>query len=449
MAGENMQHHRSRAIVVGGGIGGLAATAALAGVYAEVLVLERDKLPSIATARTGVPHGKQPHVLLLGAQRALEELLPGFEHELGVAGAVRLNLELDGSMNWPRVGDFPKRDFGMTFYAASRPLVEFTIARRVAALPNVNIIQNCRVEELMPHKSTVAGVRYTVRGSQKTSVEADLIVDASGRHSKLTLEALAAMGRSIPVDTEIDIDIAYTTAIYRKPHNAPTNWKYSYVLANPPDDGRSALLIPIEGERWMATLVARHGQRVPTDPDGFLDFARGLRTPLIFDAIKDAERLEPLSNFVVRGSRWRHYERLRDFPHGLLPIGDTICGFNPVYGQGMCVAAQEAVLLRQLLDQPEQELQASFFTGLSSIVAPAWSSSVADFAYPMTGGDRPSDLAARLRFSAAIIQLAAHAPDIHRLFVEVFNMLRSPSVFHEPAIRDLILASMAEPACVH
>lgn len=444
-----MKYNRNRAIVIGGGIGGLTAAAALAGRFSEIVLLERDCSPSTAAARMGVPHGKQPHVLLLGAQRAFEDLFPGFENDLGTAGGVPLNLEFDGSMNWPRVGAFPKRDFGMTFYAASRPLVESIIARRVASISNVRILQNCRAETLVPKGSRIGAVQYSVRGGASTVLEADLIIDATGRHSKLTLDALAAMEREIPEDTEIDIDIAYTTTVYKIPEDAPTSWKYSYLLANPPDDGRSALLIPIEGGRWMATLVARHGQRVPSDPDGFLAFAKGLRTPLIFEAIKNAERLEPLSNFVVRGSRWRHYERLGDFPVGLLPIGDTICGFNPVYGQGMCVAAKEAVLLRELLDAQEHELQTQFFAGLPAIISPAWSSSVADFAYPQTGGERPSDIAARLRFSAAIIQLAAREPDIHRLFVEVFNMLKPPSVFQDPPVRERILASMAEPERVH
>ncbi|GAA5266521.1 hypothetical protein ACOSOMT5_P2949 [Acidiphilium sp. MT5] len=436
--------NQRRAIVVGSGIGGLAASAALAENFSEVFVLERDTLPLGAMSRAGVPHGKQPHVLLLGTQRALEDLFPGFERDLGAAGAVPLNLEFDGSMNWPRVGSFPRRDFGMTFYAASRPLVENTLARRVSALPNVKIMQNCRCDRFVSESERVFAVSYAERGGESKILHADLIVDATGRHSKLTLDAIATMGLEPPEETEIDIDIAYTTAIYKIPEGASFDWKYSYVLANPPDDGRSALLIPIEGGRWMVTLVARHGQRVPSDPDGFVGFAKALRTPLIFDAIKNAELLEPLSNFVVRGSRWRHFERLGRFPSGLLPIGDTICGFNPVYGQGMCVAAQQAVLLRNLLGQSHREIHDSFFAALPSIIAPAWSSSIADFAYPKTGGVRPADLDARLRFSAGIVRLAASDASVHKLFVEVFNMLRSPAIFQEPDLRERILTSMTD-----
>ncbi len=442
---------RETAIIVGAGIGGLAAAAALAPHFAEILVLERDRPPAGALARSGVPHGHQAHVLLLGAQHAFAALLPGFEADLAAAGAVSLRQSADGYMDFPKIGKLQPFDIGINFYAASRPLIEATLRRRVAGLANVTIIGGTRVEALVtsPEGRAVIGVRHAVPGGAPVTLDADLVIDAAGRNATLSRDMLAQTGRQPLATTEIGMEVAYTSGIFAIPDDAPAEWKYAYVVAGPPAETRSGLILPIEGGRWLATMVGRFGDRPPADPAGFLEFARGLRSPVLYEALKTAAPAGEFARFIVPGSVWRHFERVEDPPRGWLPLGDTISDFNPVYGQGMAVAAQEAAWLRHLLDDGAGDLAAfpaAFLEGLAAIIAPAWSASLSDLGFAQTTGERPADLAERLRFSAAIAVLSARERDMRRLWTEVTNLLKPPTVFQTPELRARIGAVMAEMA---
>ena len=444
-------HAGKTAIVIGAGIGGLAAAAALAPHFAAILVLERDHPPQKAIARSGVPHGNQAHVLLLGAQQALSALLPGFEADLEAAGAVSFRQSADGFMDFARIGKMTPFDIGMNCYAASRPLIEAVVRRRVAGLANVTIIEGARVEALLtsPAGDAVLGVRHAGPDGAPVTRAADLVIDAAGRNGTLSRDMLARTGREPLAATAIGMEIAYTTGIFAIPDDAARAWKYAYVVAGPPADTRSGLLLPIEGGRWLVTMVGRFGERPPADHAGFLDFARGLRSPVLHEALKTAVPEGKFARFIAPGSTWRHFERLDGPPRGWLPLGDTICDFNPVYGQGMAVAAQEAVWLRRLLDDGAgdlAELQAAFLKGLPAIIAPAWSASINDLGFPQTIGERPPDLAERLRFSAAIMMLGARDWEICRLWMEVTNLLKPPTVFQAPEFRARIGAVMAEMA---
>ena len=439
------------ALVIGAGIGGLAAAAALAPHFAAIEVLERDRLPEGAASRSGVPHGSQAHAFFLGAQYALCSLLPGFAEDLAASGAVPVDLGLGGVFDFPGIGEFPRRDFGLTFYSASRPLIEAVLRRRVAALANVRIVEGARVEALMtsPDGAAVTGVRHTRPGGGNAERHADLVIDAAGRNGTLSQAMLAETGREPLAETRIGMEIAYTTAIFAKPDAAQPAWQYAYVLAGPPVETRSALILPIEGGRWLATLVGRFGERPPADLAGFLEFARGLRNQVIYEALKNAVPEGRFTRFIVPGSAWRHFERLRAPPRGWLPLGDTICDFNPVYGQGMAIAAQEAAMLRRVLDESAGDLGAlpmAFFEALAPIIAAAWSSSVRDLAFPETAGERPADFGERMRFGAALTLLALRDAEVHRLWMEVNQLVQPPTIFLAPEFRARLGALMAEMA---
>lgn len=439
------------AIVIGSGIGGLSAAAALATHFGKVLVLERDRAATAAMPRSGVPHGNQAHALLLSAQRAFAALLPGFEENLEAAGAISLRQSADGYMDFPNIGKMQPFDIGLNFYAASRPLIESTLLQRVAGLANVTIMSGTRVEELVtsPEDSAVIGVRHKAPSGAQVTLNADLVVDSTGRNSTLSRDMLARTGRQPPDSTEIGMEIAYTTGIFTIPDDPMREWKYAYVVAGPPAEPRSGLILPIEKGRWLATMVGRFGDRPPGDLSGFLEFARGLRSPVLYEALKDAAPEGTFARFVKPGSVWRHFERLENPPRGWLPLGDAVSDLNPVYGQGMAVAAQEAVLLRQLLDEGVADLGALtdvYLKGLTTIIAPAWSASLNDLGFAQTTGKRPPDLAERMRFSAAVAVLSARDRDICRVWTEVTNLLRPPTVFQTPELVARIGFVMAEMA---
>jgi 2-polyprenyl-6-methoxyphenol hydroxylase-like FAD-dependent oxidoreductase len=440
-----------QAVVIGAGIGGLTAVGALADRFDQVVVLERDTLPAEPAYRAGTPQARHVHALLLSGQRALGQLFPGFEHDLARAGAVPLRVGLDVRSERPGYDPFPQRDLGLVNYAVSRLTLEHAVRRRVESRANVTLRQRCRVQEVLatPNGEAVTGVRYENDDRARETIVADLVVDASGRGA-LTLALLKSIGRPPPEETTIGIDLGYATCVFAIPDDAATDWKGVMTFGQAPTNGRGGLLLPLEGNRWMVTIGGRHGDVPPGDAQGFLTYARGLRTPTIYKAISRAKRLDGVARHGFPESVRRHFERLDDFPRGLLPTGDAICRFNPVYGQGMSVAALEACLLRRLLDTPGEDsdpiatLAPAFFAEVQTLIETPWAVAMLDFALPETRGQRPADFEATLKFGIALTRLAAEDPAVHKLAAEVQNLLKPRSVYRDPALVQRVLAKMAE-----
>ncbi len=438
-----------QAVVIGAGIGGLAAAGALAGHFERVVVLERDALPSEAAHRPGTPQARHVHGLLLSGQRALGELFPGFEQDLVAAGAVPLRVGLDIRMERPGYEPFPQRDLGWLSFAVSRPMIEHLVRRRVKGLANTTLRPQCRVQQVIANRGVVTGVRFENADGGSGRLLADLVVDASGRGT-LTLDLLRSIGGPPPEETTIGIDLGYSTCVFAIPDDAPRDWKGVMTFGQAPRNSRGGLLLPLEGNRWMATIGGRHGDVPSGGAEGFLAYARELRTPTIYDAIKRAKRLGDVARYGFPESVRRHFERLEVFPRGLLPVADAVCRFNPVYGQGMSVAAQEACLLRTLLARlagdrdPLAGLAPAFFAEMQALIETPWSVALFDFVFPETRGQRPADFETTLKFGMALTRLAAEDAAVHRLTAEVQNLLKPRGVYGDPALVKRVLAAMAE-----
>jgi 2-polyprenyl-6-methoxyphenol hydroxylase-like FAD-dependent oxidoreductase len=440
-----------QAVVIGAGIGGLTAAGALADHFDNVVVLERDTLPSEPTYRAGTPQARHVHGLLLSGQRALSELFPGFEQDLARAGAVPLRVGLDVRVERPGYDPFPQRDLGWFGYAASRPAIERAVRQRVESRANITLRQRCRVHEVLgsPTDEAVAGVRYENGNGTSETITADLVIDASGRGAP-TLGLLQSIGRPLPEETTIGIDLGYATSIFFIPDDAPTDWKGVMTFGQAPQNSRGGLMLPLEGKRWMVTIGGRHGDVPPGDEQGFLTYAKALRTPTIYNAISHAKRLDGVARYGFPESVRRHFERLDGFPRGLLPIGDAICRFNPVYGQGMSVAALEACLLKKLLERlaedgdPIAGLASTFFAEMQTLIETPWSVAMLDFAFPETRGQRPTDFETTLKFGIALTRLAAEDPAVHKLTLEVQHLLKPRSAYRDPALVQRVLEKMAE-----
>ena len=442
-----------RAVVVGAGMAGLPAARALADFFEHVVVLERDTLPLDVSDRTGTPQVRHTHALLSGGQRALSDLFPGFEEDLAAAGAVLLRAGLDLRLERPGFDPFPDRDLGLTAYAMSRPLLEFAVRRRVEQHANIAIREHCRACDLVasPDGAKISGIRFENSGGRGETLSADIVVDASGR-GNLTFGFLEALARPRPEETNIGVDITYATAVFAAPDRAPSGWKAVATFASPAEGGLGGIMLPLEQNRWIVTLVGRHGENPPGDREGFVAYAQRLRTPTIYNAIKEAEPLVAIARFGFPASTRRDFDRLEGFPQGLLPFGDAICRFNPVYGQGMSVAAQEACLLRQLLQQHAGEpdalagLAPAFFTESATLIETPWTlAAIPDFAHPETTGERPEDLKQALEFSEALFQLAAGDPAVHQLLFEVLHLLKPRSALNDPDIVERV-KGLAAPA---
>jgi 2-polyprenyl-6-methoxyphenol hydroxylase-like FAD-dependent oxidoreductase len=429
------------AIVIGAGIGGLAAAAAVSGHFERVTVLERDALPLTASSRPGTPQDNHLHVLPIGGQLALGGLFPGFADDLARAGAVPIRLNLDFREELPGFDPFfPQRDLGWVFYAMSRPLLELVARRNVRKRPNIAMRDGCRALRIVASKDgSATGVRLETNDRSDETLSADLVIDAS-RRGALSLSFLEATGRPRPEQTDIGIDLTYATTTFAVPEGT-RNWKAVVTMPEMPVSSRTGYLVSIEGNRWTALISERHIEMPSADPDEFMGRMQQLRTSTIYDAIKGAQRLDGIHRFSAPENSWQHYEWLGDFPRGLLPIGDAICRFNPVYGQGMTVAAREACILKDLLARrtgtkdPLAGLGEAFLAGIQSLIADAWSqSAVPDFAHPRTRGEPPADLDNSLRFGGGLLRLAARDPAIHKLMIGVRQLIEPPSALGDPAL---------------
>jgi 2-polyprenyl-6-methoxyphenol hydroxylase-like FAD-dependent oxidoreductase len=443
-----------QAVVIGAGMAGLAAAGAVADSFERVTVLERDRLPNQAVPRRGTPQSRHLHALLPGGERALTDLFPHFERDLLDAGSVPLRVLSELRVEIPGVGPLPPRDFGWFFYCASRPLIELVTRRQAERLPNLTVRSGRRVREITatPDGAMVTGVRCESADGRQEILAADLVVDASGRGAP-TLALLRSSGRPAPDEIVVGVDLHYTTTTFVIPRDAPTDWRGIATHPHAPEMSRGGYMLPIEGDRWVLTLTGRLDERPPAEPDGFMDYARRLETQTIYNAIKHAEREAGFERYANPSSAWRRFDRLSSFPAGLVPIGDSICRFNPIYGQGMSVAAQEARLLKHLLKDrattadPLAGLTLAFFSESLPLVEAPWNmSAVPDLVYPEARGERPADFESSLKYSAALIRTAMRDPAVHRLMTEVHQLLKPPSVLQDPAVDRLVRSELSQMA---
>ena len=434
-----------QAVVIGAGMGGLCAAKAVAPFFEIVVILERDALPQTPGPRLGTPHDRQLHVLLAGGSRALESLFGGVESKLAKAGAVKVQFNRDVRLEYPGCECLPRRDLGLSITCQSRPLLEWVCRKEAEREPNIEIRPRCRVSALSPSADLEAatGVEFEEDGAART-IPADLIVDASGRAAP-TLSFLAATGRGKPAESEIGIDMAYGSVIF-EPSSGPPDWKLVNHLPTKHQGLRSGVIAPLEGGRWIVTLMGAHGDGPPDGIEGFMAFAKTLRAPTISNAIEGAKPLSDVVRFNLPCSLMRHFGKIEGFPRGLIPLGDSICRFNPVFGQGMSVAAQEAVALGHILESRRAEpdplagLADAFFAKARATTETPWAVAMSDLAYPQTRGDRPPDLAQRLQFQAGLQRLMIEDPAVQKLVTEVNHLLRPRSALSAPELVERVKA---------
>ena len=330
--------HRS-VVVIGAGFAGLLSAAAAAQSGAQVTVFERDRLSDTPDHRPGVPQGQQPHVLLHRGLRALESLLPGIERDLLDVGGVKINT---GRMPWlSPYGWFPVDPPAYDIVSLTRPFLELVVRRRVLADVRIDLRQGARVRSLAR-----AGQQWEIQCADGTAAVADLVVDASGRSSRLW-HWLGELGVAVPEPAMVDAKLGYAARRYRAP--APVPLRSGVVIAASPDTEMGALVLPVENDEWLVGAVGYGSKRPPRDAAELASYLRELRDPAVAEL---AAVLEPVGDVAVHrqtGNRRHAYGDARSWPPGLLVVGDALCAFNPVYGQGITVAACEAALLRAQL----------------------------------------------------------------------------------------------------
>jgi 2-polyprenyl-6-methoxyphenol hydroxylase-like FAD-dependent oxidoreductase len=437
------------AIVIGAGMGGLAAAKAVAPYFDKVTALDRDALPEGPDVRPGTPQARHAHALLAGGSRALEALFPSIQSDLLKAGAVKGRAGLAIRYEQPGFDPFPQRDLGFDAFFLSRPLLEHVCRRRLGQEPNVEFRRRSRVADVAQssERRDAVTVAYEDDGGTSQSISADLVVDASGR-AVPTMSLLDKLDPSALEVTEVGIDQAYATAVFEIPSQAPRDWMGLAHLGNPLEQNGGGLISPIEHERWIVSIGRLHGGALPGDIDGFKAFVKAFRTPTFFDAIKDARQVGEIARYNLPASVRRRFDRFEPFPSAMIPLGDSVCRFNPVFGQGMSVAAQEAVVLNQLLESrcreaaPLDGLAQDYLVRIQDLLEAPWAVAQTDFVYPQTRGAPPPDLEKRLQYGAALTRLAAEDPETHRIVIEVRHLIRPQSALREPELAKRVAALM-------
>jgi 2-polyprenyl-6-methoxyphenol hydroxylase-like FAD-dependent oxidoreductase len=427
---------RRHAIVLGGSMAGLGAARALANHFERVTLVERDELIGCSQHRKGVPQDQHAHGLLPSGYRVLSDYFPQMMDELAAEGAPRG--DLTGDFLWYQHGAWKLRvDSGLDGILVSRPLLERKVRDNVLALPKLSLLQGHDSEEpvfdLLSRR--VTGLRLINRATgKKVRLEADLVVDALGRGS-CSPKWLALWGFGLAEETTVPIDLGYATATFERHPGDLYGSMGAMIAGTAPQSTRYAAILGAEGNRWIATLAGCLGDYPPTDLAGWRDFAKSLPTPDLYTMISDREPLGPIASYRFPANRHCHYERLKEFPPGYLVMGDAVCSFNPIYGQGMSVALAEARALDRCLAAGDAQLSQRFFREVTRIVASPWAIATGeDYRYPAVEGRRPTGFALVSRYMARAHRAATHDPVVLRRFFEVASLLAPPPALMTPAI---------------
>lgn len=417
----------THALVVGAGIGGLAAAAALARHTARVTVVDRDALPAHADIRPGVGQSAHIHQLLKGGEDSLERLLPGFSAALRRAGAVPMRVGIDIDFI-DFGGPLPPVDAGFDVASLSRPAYEKALRDCVAALPNVSIRDDAPVRRLVIENGACTGVEL----EDGSILSADLVVDATGLNAPLAQQLLDD-GHADFETENIRINVAYTTGRFAKPEKWRGENKGFFFLPAAPNT-RFGLLLPVENEEWIVALGGRGANTPPRDLEGFLDYAARSDAPGIHERLSAAEPVAPLRTYRKAFATRRRFDRAAKWPARLIPIGDAMSSINPTYGQGMSVAALQAdVLERRLAADPNLDaLAAAYLPEAFAISDRAWSLAInSDYAYPETESPRPENFAMSRNIAAVLRKLCQTEPDFAIFRYRLAHMMEDASALRD------------------
>jgi 2-polyprenyl-6-methoxyphenol hydroxylase-like FAD-dependent oxidoreductase len=433
---------RGHAVVIGGSMAGLTVAQALATGYERITVVDRDRLGTDARARPGVPQGRHLHALLARGAEALERLFPRIIDEFVAEGATACDHLQDirlvlGGHRLDR-GD----RLGRRTVLASRPFLEGHVRRRLLANDRVQLVEGQQVVDLLTTRDRrrVTGVRLTSadRGAREAGSErtigADLVVDCSGRRSRLP-QWLQDLGYAPPPVERLRVDLHYATRRYRLPSDV-LDGDQGLLIAPPASaPPRAAAMLRIEGDVWLVGLGTMAGERPPAEDGSFERFTAGLIASDAHDALRAGEPLDAPARFRYPAEVRHRYERLRHVPEGLLVAGDAVCSFNPIYGQGMTVAAMEAEVLRRHLVDGTPLTARRWFEAIRPIVDVPWDLATSgDLAHPQVAGRRSPRTRLLNRYVERLHATAAHDPDLTERFVNVAGLLEPPQRLIEPGV---------------
>ena len=423
-----MAERNSSAVVLGASMSGLLAARALSGHFAHVTIVERDVLPDARHVRKGVPQGAHAHGLLAGGYRILEAYFPDLMAELEALGARRGDIV--GDFLWFQYGRWKLRhESGLGGIVVSRPCLEGAVRRRVRELPNVSLLDGTPAVKPVfdPAAGRVTGLTVRPRDAAETTLRADLVVDASGRGSQ-SPRWLDEWGFGRPAVMQVKVDVGYATRMFERRPGDFFDSMGGIVSGTPPRDTRYAAVLGAEGNRWVVTLTGALGDHPPTDEEGWTRFAATLPVPAVHDLVTSARPLSDIVAYRFPANQRRVYEGMKRFPAGYLVVGDAVCSFNPIYGQGMTVASFEANALDETLAGGLDGLSRRFYARVGPIVDIPWTIATGeDLRFPQVEGPRPAGFNVVSRYLERVHAAASDDAVVCRKFFDVLNLLAPPT----------------------
>jgi 2-polyprenyl-6-methoxyphenol hydroxylase-like FAD-dependent oxidoreductase len=415
-----------RVVIIGGSLAGLFAAAACAAAGTAATIVERDRLPAVPASRKGVPQDRQAHVLLHRGLVAAEELLPGLRDDLIRHGGVRFE---SGTMPWlGEYGWLPTWIPSYEFISTTRPLLEHVARQRVLALGGVSIHDGVRVSELRR-----SGRGWRIGCADSTVLEADLVIDASGRSSRLP-HWLNALGISVPNPRAVDAQLGYACRVYRA--RGPLPISTGIMVTATPETGTGGLALPVEDGQWLV-IATGYGDRRPTrELDEFDHFLADLRDPAVADLVRMLEPVSELAIYRQTGNCRQRYGEFGHWPDGLIAVGDAYCTFNPAFGQGITVAAAQALLVRDALARRDVRPAGRLQRRIGAVADLPWSVVTSeDLRYPSSMGRQNVGQRLLGAWIGELNRLAAHGDRrAYRAFARVYHLVGSPLLFFHPAL---------------
>lgn len=426
------------AVILGASISGLLAARVLADFYGKVTVVERDTIPDGPVTHRGVAQGDLPHLPATRGVQVLGELFPGFVDEL-IAGGARVWNDGDLSRLWVsfgghrllRSGTIPDPE-SLVGYYVSRPVIEWTLRRRVHGISNVEIVQGHDAVRLRSGPNDhVNGVVMARRDSgAETALAADLVVDATGRGSRAPI-FLEELGYSRPREDQLTVNVSYAGL----PVGVPPDTLREYIAFSGPEPNRPTCFAMFAGENDTYRLAVQTvaGQKPPADRAALLDCLADMAPPHVLAAARAAEPLAGMTHYRFPSNRWRRFDQLVRTPDGLIVLGDALCNFNPLYGQGMSMAAIEALILRDCLQKGDRDLPRRFFRASAKEIRVAWQAAVgSDLALPQIAGKRPLSIRIINAYLDRVLSAAETDPAVVQQFLRSMNLVDPPSHLLRP-----------------
>ena len=421
-----------QAVVCGAGMAGLLAARVLSEFYGTVTVVERDKLPDAADQRRGVPQGRHFHVLWSRGADELARLFPGIHDDLIAAGAEvcddgdlsRVSIRVAGH-ELSRAGKFSDPS-AVKLHLLSRPLLESHVRRRVSAIDNVQILDGHDfVDPIAPSPHRVTGANIVDRDSgAKRELNADLLVDAMGRSAR-TPAFLEGLDYGRPVAERSTTNANYTSLLMRIPEGIIKE-RMTFVVPEPKKPTGGAFSV-YEHDTWIFTLTRLADNEPPNDLTGMIRMATQFAPPALLRALKRGEPIGEISVFRYPGAIWRRYDQMDRFPAGFLVFGDAICSTNPIYGQGMTVAALEATALQDCLADGNGDLSRRFFAAAADHIGPMWASNQFNDLYMDSGDPDHAASTALLEFRETVLSAAESSPALTEKLYRSMNLVDPPT----------------------